>query len=208
MSYLIIKAFKIDLKNLSITGKLSPNNVIDSQGNRPVSDFNLTFQSRDELEQELVKFANGFLDGEYRFPKTHSFAKRVEWLIENGYGRQEKEIHNWYNDNIDDTQEIRDYLSGKNKIKFKSYGIIVRYNPNPDQIVRVRLNYNATFKVTASKAKLIMVGDFSKQMTEEEIVKASKGKRCLSKLSERELKRVQSVYKDFLEEYNAEVIEL
>lgn len=203
MSYDTVKSFKVDFDRLEITGKISPSNIRDWRDRRIVEPFKITFGNRDELEAKLVGIANGYLEGSTKFPPSTTFAKRVDWLVENGYAYDVNGNKNgmwkWYT--LPDTKEVREVLTGKKKIKTPYYIVIVKSDKSIN-------GYNLMLKMTSRRIMLTTVGKYKEELTPQQIIERSKGTRRLSKLRKSQLDYLKENYKDWLESNNAEIIEV
>lgn len=207
MSYDTVKSFKVDFERLEITGKISPSNVRDWRDRRIVEPFKITFGNQEELEAKLVGIANGYLEGSTKFPPSTTFAKRVDWLVENGYAYDtngnKNSMWKWYT--LPDTKEVREVLTGKKKIKTPYYIVIVKSDKSIN-------GYNLILKLIerkfSTKAKLTIIGNYKEELTTQQIIERSKGTRRLSKLRKSQLDYLKENYKDWLENNNAEIIEV
>lgn len=192
MSYEVIKAFAISLTGLSIRGKYYSSNVTDCRGRRVVEDFEQIFETMEELENKLLVWGNCYLGGTAQFSPNSTFAKRVNWLVENGYVTRGQ---------IADNQEAKDVLAGRKTIKTQKYAYVVRANKSSS-------GYNLVLKQTKNGIRMSGVGGYKQKLTTEEIVAVSKGTRRLSVLNKNQVDFIKEYHSEFLERYNVELVKL
>ena len=191
MGYEIMKAFKIDRKNLTISGRYASSNTWNADGTRFTDDFVQNFENEEDFNQKLVTWANCFLSGIAQFSPSMTFAKRVNWLVQNGYAYdcREHKDSDWEWLQLDSTQEIIDVLSGKTKVKTPLYAM-------------VSLSNRLVLKTTQNGIRL----QYAYGETKKELAQA-KGRK-VSRLSKAQVESIQSMHKDFLEQYDVEVVAL
>lgn len=191
MGYEIMKSFKIDKKNLTISGRYASSNTYNADGTRYVDDFIQKFDTIEEFEQEVVVWANRCLEGTAKFSPSMTFNKRVNWLVKNGfaYSINPDRYRDWKWYQLENTREVVDVLTGTKKVKTPLYAM-------------VSVSQGCVLKNTQSGIRLNYVG----KKTKEELAH-TKGRK-VSKLTEEQVEMIKSCHKNFLEFYNVEVVAL
>ncbi|HCR3187534.1 TPA: hypothetical protein ON408_002033 [Enterococcus faecalis] len=119
MSYEIIKSFKVDRKNLIIKATYQVSNVRDWNNRRITEVFEQQYDTIEEFESQLICWADNYLAGTAQFAPSMTFAKRVEWLHENGLTIDKHKYSDidWKWFEVIDSSLTRKILSGEVKPK-------------------------------------------------------------------------------------------
>ena len=118
MSYVTLKQFSINLKDLTVKYSYSSNNLRDWRDRMVVEKVEKNFESEEELENFLLGIVSGFFDGVTRVPRSLTLYKRIQWLIDNDLieNRMAK-----------DTEEVRKVLTGEKKVQPKQYIMVTDF---------------------------------------------------------------------------------
>lgn len=112
MGYHTMKRFAINRKKLTISYKATCSNAWDMYGRKEVVENTLKFNTLEELEDKVLSFAEGHLDGVTQFAQSSTMVKRINWLQDNGYIT---------NKGIQDDETTRKVLTGEKKVKINLY---------------------------------------------------------------------------------------
>lgn len=113
MGYHTMKRFAINRKKLTISYKATCSNAWDMYGRKEVVENTLKFNTLEELEDKVLSFAQGHLDGVTQFAPSSTMVKRINWLQDNGYVGT--------NGGIQDNKLTRKVLTGEEKVKIDMY---------------------------------------------------------------------------------------
>lgn len=133
MSYDTVLSFKINRKNMTITGRYRSSNCFDMFDRRVVEDYTKTYKTPEEFEKGVFDFADGALSGSLRFSSSSTMSKRLTWLSQNNklrYRYPEKAKSNnpedaWYKEwfEVERNEETFKVLTGEKKVKPKVWVI-------------------------------------------------------------------------------------
>ena len=112
MSYQTLKQFSINLKDLTLKYSYSSNNVRDYRNRMVVKKEEISFESKEKLEDFVLGIVSGVIDGVIRLPRSLTMYKRIQWLIDNDLIE---------NNMAKDTEEVRKVLTGEKKVQPKQY---------------------------------------------------------------------------------------
>lgn len=134
MSYDTVLKFRIDRKNMTITGRYRSSNCYDMYGRREVEDYTKEYGTLEEFKQGVFDFADGALSGSLRFSNSSTMGKRLAWLSQKKklvYRYPEKVKSNnpentWYKNwfAVKRNEETFEVLTGEKRVKPKMWVIV------------------------------------------------------------------------------------
>lgn len=112
MSYQTLKQFSINLKDLTLKYSYSSNNIRDYRNRMVVEKEEISFESKEKLEDFVLGIVSGVIDGVIRLPRSLTMYKRIQWLSDNDLIESNM---------AKDTEEVRKVLTGEKKVQPKQY---------------------------------------------------------------------------------------
>ena len=133
MSYDTVLSFKINRKDMTITGRYRSSNCFDMFDRRVVEDYTNTYKTPEEFKKGVFDFADDALNGSLRFSSSSTMSKRLTWLSQNNklrYRYPEKAKSNnpedaWYKEwfAVERNEETFKVLVGEKRVKPKKWVI-------------------------------------------------------------------------------------
>lgn len=133
MSYDTVIKFKIDCKNMTITGRYRSSNSWDWNGKRIEEDYTKKYDSIEKFKKGVFDVADDALSGSLKFSNTSTMGKRLIWLSQNNklhYRYPEKAKSNkledaWYKEwlAVERNEETFKVLVGVKRVKPKTWVI-------------------------------------------------------------------------------------
>lgn len=126
MGYHTMRRFVIDRKALTISYMAVSSNSYDSHGRRETITDTETFKTMEDLENRVLNFAQGHLDGTTQFAPSSTMVKRINWLQDHDFvEKADRKFFVHYT--LKDCTTTREVLTGKRRVKTELYQFYSKY---------------------------------------------------------------------------------